>query len=151
MALHKETEFADAASALTELLSMPVKFVACDSTMRCLEMRLSFNEAGTPHCTLAFRTDPDRQGESSDVVSWPQPDDPRTRMLLGALISGLAAKVRFYCRPGVSGFTATIRRMCQFVAAAGCHGTADNVETDCVIPMPDSSSQMTCLSRNDRK
>ena len=53
------------------------------------------------------------------MVSWPQPDDPRTRMLLGALISGLAAKVRFYCRPGVSGFTATIRRMCQFVGATG--------------------------------
>ena len=68
MTLHKDTEFADAASALTELLSKPVKFVACDSTMRCLEMRLSFKDAGTPHCTLAFRMDPDLTAEENRVM-----------------------------------------------------------------------------------
>ena len=99
---------------LTELLAMPVKTVRCDSSMRCLEMRLTFGSFEQARCvrsTLAFRTDSDRQGESGDVVSWPQPDDPRTRMLLSALLSGLAAKVRFYCSRETAGLTATVRLM----------------------------------------
>ena len=104
---------------LSELLSMPVKTVKCDATMRCLELRLSFCDPKHPRCTLAFRTDDDRQGESGDVVSWPQADDPRTPMLLGSLFSGLAAKLRFYCHPNISGFTATVRRMNAFVASRG--------------------------------
>ena len=110
------------AMELTELLSMPVKTIRCDSSMRCLEMRLTFGSFEQARCvrsTLAFRTDSDRQGESGDVVSWPQPDDPRTRMLLSALLSGLAAKVRFYCSRETAGLTATVRLMCQFVASKG--------------------------------
>ena len=38
-------------------------------------------------------------------------------MLLDSLLSGLAAKVRFYCHPDISGFTATIRLMNKFIAA----------------------------------
>ena len=109
----------EVALKLSELLSMPVKVVESGSTMRCLEMRLSFADARRPRCVLAFRTDADRQGESGDVASWPQPDDPRTPMLLGSLLSGLAAKLRFYCHPAVVGFTATIRMMNQFVASRG--------------------------------
>ena len=109
----------EVALKLSELLSMPVKVVESGSTMRCLEMRLSFADARRPRCVLAFRTDADRQGESGDVASWPQPDDPRTPMLLGSLLSGLAAKLQFYCHPAVAGFTATVRMTNQFVASRG--------------------------------
>ena len=60
-------------TGLTELLSMPVKTVLCDSSMRCLEMRLTFGSFGKARCvrsTLAFRTDNNRQGEWRGVV-WP--------------------------------------------------------------------------------
>ena len=105
------------ADSLSALLSMPVKTVSCDWCMRCLELRLTFTSARPVRCILAFRTDADRQGESGDVQSWPQPDDPRTKMLIGSLLSGLAAKVRFYCHPDVAGFTATLRAMYRFVSA----------------------------------
>ena len=107
------------AGQLTELLSMPVKTVQRGTSMRCLEMRIAFVESNRVRCTLAFRTDGDRQGESGDVVSWPQADDPRTKMLLNAVLLGLAAKVRFYCHDSVAGFTATVRLMCRFVASKG--------------------------------
>ena len=68
---------------------------------------------------LAYRTDEDRQRESGDVVSWPQRDDPGTKTLLGSLLSGLAAKTRFYCHPKLGGFTATLRSMCRFIVARG--------------------------------
>ena len=110
---------ADVADDLTKLLSMPVKTVRCDPSMRCLEMRITFAQESRVRCTLAFRTDNDRQGESGDVVSWPEVDDPRTKMLLSALLLGLAAKVRFYCCHSVVGLTATVRLMCRFVASKG--------------------------------
>ena len=57
------------AAALTLLLAMPVKLEGSGSQRRMLEVVLS---AGTPvKAVLAFRDDPDRQGESGDVVSWP--------------------------------------------------------------------------------
>ena len=37
-------------------------------------------------------------------------------MLLSALLSGLAAKVRFYCSRETAGLTATVRLMSHFVA-----------------------------------
>ena len=121
VAMNRPPSFAadNVAESLSALLSMPVKTVSCSSCMRCLELRLAFDHANQVRCTLAFRTDADRQGESSDVQSWPQPDDPRTRMLLGSLLCGLAAKVRFYCHPGVAGFTATLRAMCRFISERG--------------------------------
>ena len=107
------------AEELTQLLSMPVKTVKCDSRMRCLELRFDFEQPSHPRCTLAFRTDEDRQGESGDVLSWPQPDDPRTKLLLASLLSGLAAKIRFYTNPHIAGFTATLRLMCRYISAKG--------------------------------
>ena len=64
---------------------------------------------------LAFRTDADRQGESGDVESWPHRDDPRLPSVLPGLLTGLAAKLRFYTAPGVRGYAATVRAMVQFV------------------------------------
>ena len=97
---------------------MPVKTVKCDATMRCLELRLSFSDPKHPPCTVAFRTDDDRQGVWRCSVLATS-DDHRTPMLLGSLLSGLAAKLRFYCHPNISGFTATVRRMNAFVASRG--------------------------------
>ena len=57
------------AENLSGLLSMPVKAISCSSCMRCLELRLAFGHARSVRCTLAFRTDADRQGESGDVQS----------------------------------------------------------------------------------
>ena len=102
------------AKSLSELLCMPVKFVARASEARFLETRLAF-EGGKARCVLAFRTDADRQGESNDVTSWPMPFDPRARMLIPGLVMGLASKLRFYGAPDIAGYTATIRRMYQFV------------------------------------
>ena len=107
------------AESLSALLSMPIKTVSCSSCARCLELRLAFGQSSQMRCMLAFRTDADRQGESGDVQSWPQPDDPRTKMLLRSLLYGMAAKVRYYCHRNVAGFTATLRAMCRFISARG--------------------------------
>ena len=82
------------AAALTLLLAMPVKLEGSGSQRRMLEVVLS---AGTPvKAVLAFRDDPDRQGESGDVVPWPGRADPRYRQLLHSLLSGLGQQ-RFGC------------------------------------------------------
>ena len=108
----------DAAGVLSNLLCMPVKFVGRASAARFLETHIAF-DGGNVRCVLAFRTDPDRQGESNDVTSWPTPFDPRARLLIPGLVMGLASKLRFYCVPGVAGYPATIRRMYQFVKGLG--------------------------------
>ena len=110
-----------AAQQFSDMLSMPVKLVGCKSRARCLEVHLSLR-GDVPRCVLAFRTDPDRQGESGDVRSWPEADDPRTPMILPGLLMGLASKLRFYSGDGIGGYTGTIRRMCGFVKAKGYPG-----------------------------
>ncbi len=72
-----------------------------------------------PRAVLAFRTDADRQGESHDVTSWPHRDDPRTPLVLLALLHGLAAKIRQYHVPGAGGYTATVRRSVVFLRGRG--------------------------------
>ena len=80
--------------------------------------------AGTPvKAVRAFRDDPDRQGESGDVVSWPGRADPRYRQLLHSLLSGLAAKIRLYHMAGTAGFTASWRRAYAFVKRRGYLGS----------------------------
>ena len=108
-----------AACELSELLAMPIKPERVGKTIRFLELRLTFSDNDTTRCTLAFRTDDDRQGESWDVSSWPLPDEPRTRLLLPALLAGLAAKMRFYTSPGVAGYTETVRKMYAFLRGRG--------------------------------
>ena len=105
------------AMALSDLLQMPVKPERRGGVMRCLELRLHFQEGRPVRSLLAFRTDKDRQGESNDVQAWPQREDPRIRSVLPGLLSGLAAKLRFYTSPGVDGYSATIRAMYTFVKA----------------------------------
>ena len=107
------------AADLSVLLSMPIKPVSVDASIRCLETRLVFSADKPVRCLLAFRTDADRQGESGDVSSWPMPDDPRTPLLLPGLLAGLAAKLRFYTAANVGGYTATVRRMYAFVRQRG--------------------------------
>ena len=100
----------ETAAQLSELLCMPVKSVGRSAHARFLETFLEFRADGA-RCILGFRTDTDRQGESGDVQSWPPSFDPRTRMLLPALLMGLVSKLRFYTAPGIGGFTATVRRI----------------------------------------
>ena len=109
----------DTAQALTALLSMPVKPVSRSAVMRCLEVRVTFQEGLPPKSVLAFRTDADRQGESGDIESWPDREDPRLPVVLPGLLTGLAAKLRFYTAPGVRGYAATIREMYRFVQRKG--------------------------------
>ena len=106
----------DTAAQLSTLLCMPVKPVSQASCARFLETFLSF-DAESVCCTLGFRTDADRQGESGDVQSWPPPFDPRVRAILPGLLMGTVSKLRFYTAPGIGGFTATVRRIYQFVKA----------------------------------
>lgn len=108
-----------AAVDLNALLNMPVTAVSVGSTVRCLELRISFTAGEPVRSVLAFRTDEDRQGESHDVESWPAREDPRTPMLLPGLLHGLAAKLRFYTAEGATGYTATIRGMVAFLKAKG--------------------------------
>ena len=118
IAAGNECQMNEAASQLSELLSMPVKPVGGAPCARFLETFISFNENGI-RCILGFRTDSDRQGESGDVESWPPAFDPRAKMLLPGLIMGIVSKLRFYAAPEVGGFTATIRRIYQFLKARG--------------------------------
>ena len=105
------------AQALSDLLQMPVKAVSRSSVMRCLEVRISLEPGKAAKSVLAFRTDSDRQGESGDIESWPSREDPRLPMVLPGLLTGLAAKLRFYSAPGVRGYGATVRAMYIFVKA----------------------------------
>ena len=107
----------ETANSLSNMLCMPVKPVGRARKARFLETHLRFTAGKSVRCTLAFRTDTDRQGESGDVESWPPPFDPRARMLLPGLLMGMASKIRFYCGPNIGGFTATVRRIYQFLKA----------------------------------
>ena len=109
----------NAAVELSAVLSMSVKPVSVENTIRCLGTRLSVAADTQVRCVLAFRTDADRQGKSGDVTSWPMPDDPRTPLLLSGLLAELAAKLRFYSATNVSGYTATVRRLHAFVRQRG--------------------------------
>ena len=85
--------------------------------MRCLEVRITFAPPLPVKAVLAFRTDADRQGESGDIESWPSREDPRVPLVLPGLLTGLAAKLRFYTTQGVRGYGATVRAMFHFVKA----------------------------------
>ena len=80
-----------------------------------LELRAAVEPGHAPRVVVAFRTDPDRQGESGDVDSWPPRGDPRVRLVLGSLLEGLAAKLRLYWVEGIGGFTAAVRAAYIFV------------------------------------
>jgi hypothetical protein len=80
-----------------------------------LELRVAVEPGHAPRVVVAFRTDPDRQGESGDVDSWPPRGDPRVRLVLGSLLEGLAAKLRLYRVEGTGGFTAAVRAAYIFV------------------------------------
>ena len=108
------------AVSLTALLQMPVKLEGRGSHVRCLELRIRLLPGLPVHAVLAFRTDADRQGESGDVESWPPREDPRARLLVPGLLSGLAAKMRLYRAPGTRGFTASVRNAVAFVRRRGC-------------------------------
>ena len=108
----------ETATQLSALLCMPVKPVGQAAHARFLETFISFRANGVC-CTLGFRTDADHQGESGDVESWPPPFDPRVRLLLPGLLMGTVSKLRFYTAAGVGGFTATVRRIYQFLKARG--------------------------------
>ena len=108
----------ETAAQLSDLLCMPVKSVGQAAHARFLETFISFRADGVC-CTLGFRTDADRQGESGDVESWPPPFDPRVRLLLPGLLMGIVSKLRFYTAPGIGGFTSTVRRIYQFIKNRG--------------------------------
>ena len=103
------------AEVLSLQLGMPVKWVSSGSSFRCLELRVGLNAGVAPRVVVAFRTDPDRQGESQDVTSWPPRWDPRARLVLDSLLQGLASKLRLYRVPGTGGFTAAIRQALSFL------------------------------------
>jgi hypothetical protein len=103
------------AKELSDLLLMPVGFERADRLARCLELRLDWRENENVKAVLAFRTDPDRQGESNDVRTWPEWRDPRTPGLLRGLLAGLASKVVRYADPELGGFTASIRGAVRFL------------------------------------
>ena len=77
---------------------MPVKFVSSGAEVRCLELPVSGRcrrRPGTaPKDVAAFRVDPDRQGESNDVTSWPPQSDLRARLVTSSLLQALAVKLR---------------------------------------------------------
>jgi hypothetical protein len=105
------------ATVLSDLLNMPVKLEGSSRDRRMLEVVVA---VGPPvRCSLAFRDDADRQGESGDVTSWPCRADPRTPQLMHSLLSGLAAKIRLYHTAGVGGFTSSWRKAYAFVRRRG--------------------------------
>ena len=107
---------------LVEVLSaqpeMPVKWVSSGSSFRCLELRVELSAGEAPRAVVAFRTDPDRQGESQDATSWPPRSAPRARLVLDSLLQGLASNLRLYRVPQTGGFTAAIRQALTFVKNA---------------------------------
>ena len=78
---------------------------------RCLALRLSFMPGKQVCSGLVFRANPDRHGESGDVVSWRQREDPRTRMLLLGLLHGLADNLRHYTTEGAEGYELALVRV----------------------------------------
>ena len=107
------------ATELTELLLMPVGFERAGRVARCLEVRLEWSAERAVKATLAYRVDPDRQGESGNVRTWPERGDPRTPTLLRGLLAGLASKVMKYTAPGVGGLPASIRQAVRFLRGRG--------------------------------
>ena len=104
---------------LSELLLMPVVFERAGRVARCLELRLDWTAEAAVKATLAYRTDADRQGESSDVRTWPEWQDPRAPALLRGLLAGLASKLLRYSEPGLGGLPASIRRAVRFLRQRG--------------------------------
>ena len=82
-------------------------------------MRIVVQPHIAPKVAVAFMTDPDRQGESNDVTSWPPRSDPRARLVVFSLLQGLAAKLRLYRVAGTGGFTGAIRRALAFIRKRG--------------------------------
>ena len=105
------------AAALSLLLAMPVVFERGGRVARCLELRISWGCAEKVKAVLAYRTDPDRQGESRDVRTWPEWQDPRTRSVLHGLLAGLASKLVTYSHDNVGGFPASLRQALRFLRA----------------------------------
>jgi len=110
-----DAERQETAADLTALLEMPVGFERAGRIARCLELRLDWTADAGVRAVLAYRTDPDRQGESHDVRTWPDWDDPRAGAVLHGLLAGLASKVVRYATPSVGGFTASIRGAVRFL------------------------------------
>lgn len=104
---------AELAGELTTLLGMPVKWEGEAEQRRILELHVDVTNG--VRCTLGFRTDADRQGEAKDTTCWPSRNDPRSRKLCGAILLGLASKIRVYHDSAATGYTATWRKVVQFV------------------------------------
>ena len=115
-----EAEHRAAAVEFSALLLMPVVFERAGRVARCLELWLSWAEDDRVKAQMAYRTDADRQGESGDVRTWPEWEDPRTPALLRGLLAGLASKLVRYSAAGVGGFPASIRAAVQFLRHRGC-------------------------------
>ena len=103
------------AHALSMLLAMPVVFERGGREARCLELRISWLNGTKVKATLAYRTDPDRQGESQDVRTWPDWGDPRAPLVLHGLLAGLASKLVTYSHEAIGGFPASLRKALQFL------------------------------------
>ena len=103
------------AEELSHLLLMPVVFERAGRVCRCLELRINWSEATAVKATLAYRTDEDRQGESGDILTWPDWRDPRAPGLLHGLLTGLATKVVKYTAPGIGGLPASISGAVRFL------------------------------------
>ena len=81
------------ARALSGLLLMPVVFERGGRVARCLELRIDWSSPSMIKAVLAYRTDDDRQGESHDVRTWPEWQDPRTRVVLPGPVGRTRLKV----------------------------------------------------------
>ena len=103
--------------ALSLLLGRPVGFERVGRIARCLELRISWLNGDKVSAVLAYRTDADRQGESKEVCTWLQWQDPRTRTVLHGLLAGLTAKLLNYSDKNVGGLPASIRQALQFLRA----------------------------------
>ena len=117
-----------AAAELTSMLNMPVGHERGGDHARCLELRIKWisdsnatggEQPGHVKAVLAYRTDPDRQGESGDLRTWPEWRDPRAKGLLHGLLCGLAAKVVQYSTPGMGGLPASVRGAVRFLRQRG--------------------------------
>ena len=115
MLWRSEGERTRTVAELSELLTTPVGFERADRVARCLELRLNWTSATAVKVTLTFRTDLDRQGESGDVRTWPEWQDPRALALLRGLLAGLASKVMQYSNCEVGGYTSSIRGAVRFL------------------------------------
>ena len=110
-----EAERQATASALSDLLLMPVGFERGGRVARCLELRIDWSHSTMITAVLAYRTDDDRQGESRDVRTWPDWRDPRTPLVLRGLLAGLATKLTNYADPALGGFSASLRQALRFL------------------------------------